>query len=869
MGPGAVKVRKKSMHANCSHLSIGFPTPGRAARCDTQNDKQNGFFLQSPQVVDSRTANSGAEIADPMCVDPKPAFLGLFAGSGGLSAAIRWHGEHVLDTVVLEAAQEVSGVDLASLSALHEVKSLLKRGLVRYVHLAPPWPGRARGQPGSTLNTLLANRTAVICRLALKMGCWFSVENPETSLIWQLPAMQQVSAMLNVQMVSWDMCCFGSEYKKGTSILTNAPWTSALQMRCPGPPRHPAHPQLTGKIFMESKGWVHRTRLAAEYPEGLCDAWARLYVEAVKTAGPLVPSITTVTVSQRVHNSADLNARQMREKENAECVGGLRNPNHAVALNPGLREVGGKLRAAISTFLDEYPGANCIVDWVGKPPTAQPTELISSVRAHLAHGLGVKINSKDGLQDWLLEAVVSQAADPDAEAASWVRRGTPLGIVEPIPPGGVFPQAVRAPDDPSLDTLEGAAGNYSSYEEHKKLADDEFRQELRAGFASYYACREDLQKAVGAPVSSPISVLVKTKNGKVKVRLVHDLRKSGVNARIAFTERVVLPLLQDAIASILNLMEARPSECISLVTLDFADAFKHLHVRDSEKRFLCGEILDGFFNFNTVLFGIRSGPLVWARMAALISRFSQALMRPHTARLQVFVDDPLVALCGNESEQRRELAILLWWWLACGLSMSWKKGSAGSCVEWIGTEISVDIISQAVLVSIPADKVRESLSVMRELLRKPIVARIVLRRWIGKLTWMAGIILQLRPFVRALYGVLYSRSPCKLGPAFVYRRQLLPQCLWVRSFLEGQLGGLRICWPLAAKHKVVLLFAFDANPTGEVQCSCTLARGTTCRPGQLGMPHGSGRANMHDCWVPNLQIRAARQRGRPLQCCWG
>lgn len=45
-----------------------------------------------------------------------------------------------------------------------------------------------------------------------------------------------------------------------------------------------------------------------------------------------------------------------------------------------------------------------------------------------------------GLWGALLERLVHLSEDPDSEAASWPRKGTPLGIVNEIPEGGVFPR---------------------------------------------------------------------------------------------------------------------------------------------------------------------------------------------------------------------------------------------------------------------------------------------------------------------------------------------------------------------------------------------------------------------------------------------
>eukprot|EP00972_Heterocapsa_arctica_P092095 13583390-Heterocapsa_arctica.AAC.1 len=74
---------------------------------------------------------------------------------------------------------------------------------------------------------------------------------------------------------------------------------------------------------------------------------------------------------------------------------------------------------------------------------------------------------------------------------------------------------------------------------------------------------------------------------RLKARLIHDLRRSGVNAKITMKERIVLPRLEDVRQGLLALLQALvPGEEITLLTLDFRDAFKQLKVDPRERRFL-------------------------------------------------------------------------------------------------------------------------------------------------------------------------------------------------------------------------------------------------------------------------------------------
>ena len=184
---------------------------------------------------------------------------------------------------------------------------------------------------------------------------------------------------------------------------------------------------------------------------------------------------------------------------------------------------------------------------------------------------------------------------------------------------------------------------------------------------------------------SSIGVVVKRKpDGSYKYRLVHDLRRSGVNSKIKVLERLVLPRLKDAIDDAVSLFESGllPQEEVLWLTLDFKDAFKQLPTKPTERRYLAGQADGQYFYYKTVLFGVRTGPLVWCRVAALVSRATQALTSSAESRLELFIDDPLIAMKGTRQVVHWAAARVLWFWLALGLKLAWPKGSLGTEAHW-------------------------------------------------------------------------------------------------------------------------------------------------------------------------------------------
>ena len=157
---------------------------------------------------------------------------------------------------------------------------------------------------------------------------------------------------------------------------------------------------------------------------------------------------------------------------------------------------------------------------------------------------------------------------------------------------------------------------------------------------------------------------------------------------VQMSERVVLPRIGDVIADVLTLLEevSDEGESWSQMVLDFLDAFKQMRVCEKEQKHLGGQGLGGFFLYQVVLFGIRSGPLLWGRHAALLMRLTSAMLYTRSARLQCFVDDPILSVAGTAQERRISAVAAILLWLAFGCELSWIKGYYGTKASWIGAQ---------------------------------------------------------------------------------------------------------------------------------------------------------------------------------------
>ena len=778
-------------------------------------------------------------------VSQDQCFMELFAGEAGLTQAVRREEMSVFEPGEIRVGGRIAtGTDLLCNTTFKQLKSAIKQKKVRWLHTAPPCKtfsrARRRDQYAKARQlrsaqrpeglepktwrvkeaNVLASRAAQLSLLQWKVGGWFSLENPENSYIWLYGPVKRLLQLEGVKLFKGDQCAYMGEFVKPTGWLSNAPFMRIVEKRCPGKPTH-VHEPLIGFTVDFYGNKVFKTSLAAEYPQGLCIELAKAYVRELKVTQRR-PDSWELRIEEDARVQDPFSRRARIEQENESCIGGLRNPWHSMQLLPKWREVGSMVWRILQASLGQLSELRNPVAWVGEAHEVQPDRELAWLRQKVGHILGCEPH-EHGLWGSLLEKLVLLSEDPDSEAASWPRKGTPVGIVNEIPEGGIFPKLdedLTWQEGDRLDSLaelDGALSNYKSYEEELEAADALFQKEVDKGFVYWSMDRTELEKKFGALVPSAIGYISKVKlDGTVKGRLVHDLRRSQVNEHITLKERLVLPRLKDALEDTLQLLETKtPNERVLYMSLDFSDAFKHLAVRENEYRYLSGRALGGFFVYKTVLFGIKTGPLVWGRMAALIARSTQSLFHISRCRLQIFVDDPLIVARGTVEQLNSIFNVILLWWLTLGLKVAWTKGAVGTDAEWIGAKLTVDDQAGFVRVSVTSSKVDEWRVLLQRLNTQPTVGRKALQQFTGKMSWAAGFIPQLKPFVRMLYAAM-ATSPAKLqGQGQIYYRQIEPALKWIHKFLWscGSEGLERtIC--AHSRHHCRLDFLVDASPWG-------------------------------------------------------
>ena len=219
-----------------------------------------------------------------------------------------------------------------------------------------------------------------------------------------------------------------------------------------------------------------------------------------------------------------------------------------------------------------------------------------------------------------------------------------------------------------------------------------------------YRDEYEVKQAVGGrPVINKFACVLKARlDGTMKRRIICDSKRSGVTAASRKMYKSVLPRQTDLLTDVLTLQAgARDNEHVMLFVLDAEDAYWQIPLSPRERRYYCavlknpdgaainstalprpaGDRIDrhpvhgAAFELITVIGtnrylvflrtaqGSRGAPLSWAVIFGLICRCSFSTLRcrviPEAQRMQVYVDDPALAIRGTRAVCRRQVATIM------------------------------------------------------------------------------------------------------------------------------------------------------------------------------------------------------------------
>lgn len=521
----------------------------------------------------------------------------------------------------------------------------------------------------------------------------------------------------------------------------------------------------------------------------------------------------------------------------------MRNPRHAIAKLPRWQTWGEAANRKLDEVADGLPDFDRLATAIGTDMTAEEAaaaqDILEAIGSRAAQALG----ELTGCQMWdvkgptgwrwrLVEAITAQTQDPDTDISHWLSGYTPLGISCPIAPKGIFPKGdTTKAQEASAEYLAALNGNgkiernYSSFHEQEKESQTELDRLIQAGHLEPLGTWDEVQAIWPDAKATKLATLVKTRaDGTAKVRFIADMRRSGVNGMVHIKEKIVLPRGSDLIKDALDLVEQGAAE-VELYTADFTDAFLNLPIDPEEKQYAVIMAKPGrYCAYRGVPFGLASAPLVWGRMAAWLGRAAQALHPPGQHRLQIYVDDPAAVIQGSQSQRDRIISKTLVLWAALGARIALHKASRGRCIKWIGANYA--IIHGGVQVSIDAERIQKLQHVVEAALNQKGMVQ-GMRSLAGELSWVAGLIPTIRPFVNMVWAAVYGMdkqstkvrtgtSAARHRPAgLVFAKTIKLPMLWMQKFLQGHHGGLqRVRWVMDRYSRPQWILRTDASTTG-------------------------------------------------------
>jgi hypothetical protein len=286
--------------------------------------------------------------------------------------------------------------------------------------------------------------------------------------------------------------------------------------------------------------------------------------------------------------------RELREQQNLSCVGGLRSPWKGVAQDRSHRAVGELIKAVIVGFINEQSEiVDDLLELKEEGFLMHKKRIEKVLVPQVATALGGCDVARGPRSTWragLVEAYVKATGDPEVHLAEWLRDGAPTGIAREIPACGIFPPVTRTAEaDADLQKTFAQAEshtNYASVREHQKAVREELERLTDLGYMTKVAGWAELTQEFTNVVISKMACLVKEKDdGTVKLRLITDMLRSGINSFVKLHERIVLPRLFDLVEAALRMMEnCAASEDVEMMVSDFSDAFHSMGVCEEERR---------------------------------------------------------------------------------------------------------------------------------------------------------------------------------------------------------------------------------------------------------------------------------------------
>ena len=202
----------------------------------------------------------------------------------------------------------------------------------------------------------------------------------------------------------------------------------------------------------------------------------------------------------------------------------------------------------------------------------------------------------------------------------------------------------------------------------------------------------------------------------------------------------------------------------------------------SDRKFTVTAVPWALVVFNTLVFGSACR----GRFASWLGRSTAAVADTDP---QCYVDDPVYVMFGPGLGAAA--AITLLWVAVAGFPTKLCKVNGGKSIEWVGAGIECDDDEKSVTVTTPEQKIRQLLAETSKLLSRPVIGARELRSYAGCVSFIAGLVPHLRPFLSTFWsalskcGLANDGRPARKARNLIHTKRVAPGLKWIRALLVG------------------------------------------------------------------------------------
>ena len=217
---------------------------------------------------------------------PRRYFLELFAGCCRLTNTSLIASLAVAQPMELKLGE---WHDLTDPRVQAVVMDWVGRGLIWCVWFGTPctrWSSaRTTGGVGNSVDRVglaCTHFTIRLAKLCFRKGCFYVLENPKTSKIFDYPPLKDMLARHSASSAIFDQCVFGMPYRKSTRLVGTLPGLETWSHRCTCTVPHEVLSGLAVMPFGLKVRPVWKTTLAGAYSPSFC----RFAAAALRAVAP-------------------------------------------------------------------------------------------------------------------------------------------------------------------------------------------------------------------------------------------------------------------------------------------------------------------------------------------------------------------------------------------------------------------------------------------------------------------------------------------------------------------------------------------------------------------------------------------------------